>query len=88
MTAKVAKKAVAQAQEAERNNLGNKINSEEEQSSVFKIAKQMAKEKQLGCGWNELCEGRKWKCYCTTKESKEKSLKSKVLMVSTRLARL
>ena len=42
---KIAKKAVAQAQQWERKRLGEKLNTEEGQKSVFKIAKQMAKER-------------------------------------------
>ena len=54
VTAKeVTKRAVAQAQQpAESKNLGNKINSEKGQSFVFKIAKQMVKEKQDAVGVN------------------------------------
>mgnify|MGYP007071599789 CR=1 FL=1 len=49
---KIAKKAVAQAQQEERNRLGEKLNTEEGQRSVFKIAKQMAKERQDVVGVN------------------------------------
>ena len=49
---KIAKKAVAQAQQWERKRLGEKLNTEEGQKSVFKIAKQMAKERQDMVGVN------------------------------------
>ena len=45
--ARIARKAVAQAQQAERKSLRNKINSEEGQSSVFKRAKQMTEEDKM-----------------------------------------
>ena len=49
---KIAKKAVAQAQQWERKRLGEKLNTEEGQKFVFKIAKQMAKERQDIVGVN------------------------------------
>ena len=49
---KIAKKAVAQAQQEGRNRVGEKLNTEEGQRPVFKIAKQMAKERQDVVGVN------------------------------------
>ena len=43
---KIAKKVVAWAQGQERKIFGEKLNTEEGQKSVFKIAKQMANERQ------------------------------------------
>ena len=51
VAAKIAKKAVAQAQQWERKRLGEKLNTEG-QKSVFKIAKQMVKERQDMVGVN------------------------------------
>ena len=51
---KVAKKAVAQAQQWERKRLEETLNTEEGQKSAFKIAKQMAKERQDMVGVNSL----------------------------------
>ena len=48
---KIAKKAVAQAQQWERKRLGENLNTEG-QKSVFKIAKQVAKERQDMIGVN------------------------------------
>ena len=46
MAKKIAKKVVARAQEQERKIFGEKLNTGEGQKSVFKIAKQMANERQ------------------------------------------
>ena len=49
---KIAKKAVAQAHQWGRKGLGEKLNTEDGQKSVFKIAKQMVKERQDMVGVN------------------------------------
>jgi len=51
MAKKMAKEAVAQVHQQERKTSGEKLNTEEEQRSVFRIAKQLPKERQnVGVG--------------------------------------